>query len=446
LDSGGNDGRSFSDEEIFDPPDDPLTENHDDFFDDELDAQLYRMENSPETRDGTISFQPQAVALVDISKQLHTAVIATEADPDARTGTQTNMTILPANSSESRTVTPRTEAQPHMQTATTPLDAPCSASRPRQGFTYDGITCSCIAGDHERDASLSPASLLHIRNSCRILEALRLSFHKLHRYLICSCHGGSFVALGQLKDHMKKKHTAQLRGGNRKNARADYIGIVQHFATSFQIQQTQSAIAFDKETLAGPVAGLAPPTQTLVCPECGLHYTSTRTLVAHHRHCTQRPGQTLLDLQTVSVYWTQFPFAMMAPHSKRVQVEGPFEEGNTPDMLIRNGAVPALPLAIEPYIVPKGTGAHVPSWLKSLGWTIWRDNLVAMGISIPHLYELAALPKLQAGVPSIHLQLHRLALYAAKPHIHARLTLMLEDANLWLAQCNSELRTQFGTG
>ena len=389
-----------------------------DNFDDEVDALIYRIEPFPTSEDDSIP-----ALQVNTMDPSETAAEMSSTDPCTKT-TQTN----------------HQEAQ-HTPSTPTTLAAP---GLPLARFTYDGITCFCTAGDHERDPSLPPASPRHIDKTCRILEKLQLSFHKYHRYLICGCYGGSFIALDHLKDHMKSKHTRQLRRGDAKTARADYPGIVQHIATSFQIYQNQSAITFSKETLAGPIVGIAPPAQYFACPRCGSYCNTIRSLASHTRtQCKESAGGSLFDMAAVTTHWTQYPFATMGWRSKRVQVDGPLAESRFSDPAMCGEAVP---VTIEPYVVPEGIGATVPPWLKALGWVTWRDRFLAKGLSFSHLCGLAAEPKLRAGPQLLQLEPCRRLLYNAKTRICKRFTIMLEDANLWLCQCNSELRSQFTTG
>jgi hypothetical protein len=299
---------------------------------------------------------------------------------------------------------------------------------------YDNVTCTCTVDAHRRKPTLPPSSPEHVDDDCRILAHLGLSFHKYHRFIICPCYDGSFVPLGSLKSHLKAKHHASLR-------RSSGQLVIQHIATSFDIPPLQQSVVFVKETFNGPISGIAQPILCFVCPICDGHFRSRQCVATHYREkCRQISGNVPLDVKSLRTQLTQSPFAFMGNRSKRVQVEAPLDPSSHPSTTRTRNHPPQL--EIEPYVAPRGVDMAVPLWLKKLGWAAWRDGLLKAGFSILSLRALVALPR----CPSKETVTLDRVLYLAKQHIHRRLVAMLQDANTWLDQSNSELRTSLTAG
>jgi hypothetical protein len=309
------------------------------------------------------------------------------------------------------------------------------------GCTYRGVACTCTVEDHETDPSLPASSSQHIDVRCRILAILGLSFHKYHRYIICSCNDGSFLPLNRFKKHMKQKHKSSLREGTRGR---DFPTIINHISTSFNISPTQLAITFDESSFNGPIDGIARPVMSPTCPVCNGHFRS-QDVVRHHYslRCQSLCGGPPLNSRSIQTRWTQYPFSISGSHSKRIQVSGPLELEEARGSATMSGFKPSS-LQIEPYVVPHGLEANVPLWQKKIGWVAWRDELIGNGFSIPELRRIVTLPSRRPTTSNPLSRMHML--FLLKRRIHSRLTTMLEDANEWIDKSNSELRSILSQG
>ena len=95
---------------------------------------------------------------------------------------------------------------------------------------------------HHVNPSLNPSLHLHIDWDCEMLKILGLSFYRYHRYLTCSC--GSFLPLNKLVHHYKKDHSDILHDQLKIYANKEFIPLIEHFATSFDILCDQTAVNF----------------------------------------------------------------------------------------------------------------------------------------------------------------------------------------------------------
>ena len=301
---------------------------------------------------------------------------------------------------------------------------------------YKGYVCHCGPHVHEYDPSLPSSSVAHVDETCKILQSLNLKFHKRHRYLICTCAGGSFVALHDLKSHMKIKHVADLRDGNTRTMRRDFTPALEHILTSFKLSMSQKPVNFDKDEFDGPIAGISKPRRFYLCPSpgCKIFGGHIESLKAHFNKTHRSSGA--FCSKSAQIRWTQHPFASRGSHSARVEV------ANRPaEVQLFPCQDHAGPSKVHQYVVPQGVAAIGLPWLDHVGWTTWRNDLLRAGHTICTLRDLVSLPKkvsklcLQASLPPTG----DVLLFLIGTWIQARLEKMLEDANTWLD--GSELRS-----
>jgi hypothetical protein len=313
-----------------------------------------------------------------------------------------------------------------------------SVSQPlRQFCSYNGASCACTANDHQYDSTLSSNSISHVDDNCQILRVLNLKFHKRHRYLICSCHGGSFLAFRELKDHLKKKHRGDIRDGNTRTMK-DFPSVVDHISTSFGISITQQSRDFSKEDFDGPIAGIREPLLFYPCPSpsCTSYCVSMFVLKKHHQ---QTHGTALSSEDDVVPHWTQFPFAPRISHARRVEVDMsrgvPF--ASAPETT--NQHEPSIPR----YITPHGITAPTLPWLDLAGWTTWREEQLRNNHTVSSLRAMITLERATTQLTPRPLAVNQF-LRVVGDRIRARAIKMLKDANIWLG--NSELRSAITAG
>lgn len=310
---------------------------------------------------------------------------------------------------------------------------------PTSSCAYKGYFCQCVPDNHEYDPHLPSSSIAHVDEACKILESLNLKFHKRHRYLICTCGGGSFVALQDLKSHIKKKHKTDLRDENTRTMRRDFDPALKHISTSFKLSMSQKPVDFDKEAFDGPIAGIEKPKRCHFCPSpgCKSICTSMQSLKAHH---FKAHGSTeAFNSNSVRIRWTQHPFASRFNRSPRVEVDN---SKVSSEVLRSPGQNHSGSSKVQQYIVPQGIAAVSSPWLDHVGWTSWRNDLLRTDHTISGLRALVSLPK---QIPKRRLQASHwpptgdILLFLISSWIHVRLEKMLEDANTWLD--GSELRS-----
>ena len=316
-----------------------------------------------------------------------------------------------------------------------------ASQSPRWFCYYNGASCACMVSDHLCDLTTPSSSLLHVDDDCLILRVLNLKFHKRHRYLICSCSGGSFLALRELKDHLKKKHSGDIRDGNTRSME-DFPMVVDHISTSFDIPISQDSREFSKEDFDGPIAGINDPLSYLRCPwpSCKSFGVSFHVLRSHH---LQAHGTSLSSSQyDTPCCWTQFPFATKGSHAARVEVD---ISRVVPLVAAPKSTTQPEP-SIRPYITPHGVTAPTSLWLDHVQWTAWRDEQLRNNYTVSSLRAMIALPA--AERVSMQPMLRPLTidrfLHVVGGKIRIRATKMLKDANKWLG--NSELRTAITAG
>jgi hypothetical protein len=334
--------------------------------------------------------------------------------------------------------TPTTEytisPSPHRDDANPPKPNECR---------YRGVVCSCAEVSHLIDHSLPASSPLHIDRDCEILKLLGLSFHRYHRYLICTC--GCFLPMDNFIDHFKKTHADKLRDGLPRYANKELLPIIHHFTTSFGISVNQSAVEFAASTFNGPIAGIAKPVKRPTCVACGLSLKNNDVVKTHWR--TTCKGNRDLNLprpQRTQMNFAQRPFLISKTGNKSgtyVVVPHDLPPDGAPISSAQSGASVS---PAERYSVPNGTDSFVPPWLEGLGWSTWRDEQVQAGISVEAIRSFAVLPpQLYGG---------RRPTFSSPPteaetfdwvarRIHVRLVKMMMNANAFLKTANGELRT-----
>lgn len=334
---------------------------------------------------------------------------------------------------------------------------------------YNGATCSCTAAHHSMDPSLPTSSELQIDRNCKIMDVLKLSFHRFHRYLICRqcC---AFIPLANLMQHLDTKHPDLFRGGKagRRTAGKDFPGVMKHFSVSLCIERTQELTLFNQASFDGPVHGLEDAELSYQCTTCGRFYQTIRSLQSHHRKadlgeisCVRTDFVHLCDgcgvlhqttdslakhlqescrrsraIDSIPTVWTQKPFAA-SKNARRVEVRG---------RLSTIAATSTLSSAdpIQRYAVPEGPNSPCPPWLDKIGWVKWRDAQVERGITTSQLADFAAPtpvpPRHKGRKPSYGPLSEKEVFDWAANRIRIRLEKMIKDANTWLNTCNVELR------
>ena len=419
-----------------------------DFFDDEVDADLYNWTEGP----GGGGIRSYAEQTQDSSGDRSGTVHEEAESPD----------VSPARSSPlPQPISPEPSPSSPEEPESTPSE---------NSHTYNGKTCSCTAKNHRRDPSLPTSSHLHIDRGCEITEVLKLAFHRRHRYLIClQCR--CFVPLGQLKQHHEKKHPELLRGGKtgRRTAQRDFPAVVEHVAASFGIDPNQDIVTFDQASLDGPVRGLKDPILTYQCTTCGSFHKSVGSIRCHmqtngrstchienrpehkcdgcgalhstaeslHTHsthsCRRVPSTFVGKYGEVPTVWTQAPFSS-GKHITRIEVSGPLDSSTA--------TTSASEVPVQRYVVPDGVNSFCPPWLQKLGWAKWRDTQIQRGMTMSQLTGFAAStrpPRKGHKPPSAPLSDKDIFDWAAG-RIRTRLEKMVEDANAWLNTSNLELR------
>jgi hypothetical protein len=298
--------------------------------------------------------------------------------------------------------------------------------------TYKNVVCSCTPGDHLLDKSLPATSTLHVDHTCKILAAIDSSFHRYFRYVICGCE--SFVPLGQLAAHFKKKHADQLRAGCTRTMRRDFLLVIEHIAASCCIPVNQDTSSFDAFLVTGPIAGIAKATKLLCCPDCGIYSVSRQVIGRHLRgaaDCPKDPHKAgPYTFDDVVEEWTQWPFSFNR-QGKRVAVFRPSTQ-----------VEPSSTVApeVERYSIAEHADSYCPPWLQRLGWMDWRDDQIKAGLTLPNLLSFVALPPrnpvLKFSTPPTRDEIFN---WVGK-RIQSRLKKMLEDGNKWLNKINKDIR------
>jgi hypothetical protein len=307
---------------------------------------------------------------------------------------------------------------------------------------YRGVSCSCTEASHLIDHSLPASSPLHVDHDCEILKLLGLSFHRYHRYLICTC--GCFLPMDNFIDHFKKAHADKLRDNLSRYANKELLPIIRHFAASFGVSVDQSTVEFTASTFNGPIAGIAKPVIRPTCVACGLSLKNDDVVKTHWRTtCKGNRNLNLPRSQRTQMKFAQRPFLISKTGNKSgtyviVPHDLPLDGASI------SSAQSGAPVnQAERYSVPKGTDSFVPPWLAGLGWSNWRDELVQEGISVEAMRSFAELPPQLYG--------KRRPTFSSPPteaetfdwvarRIRVRLVKMMEDANLFLKTANGELR------
>jgi hypothetical protein len=308
-------------------------------------------------------------------------------------------------------------------------------------YKYNGVACRCAARDHICDASLPASSPLQVDNTCKLLQVLGLKFHRYYRFLICSCKGGSFLALSELKSHFKEKHKTNLRGDNTRTMNRDFPGVEAHISRSFLIAMGQTHKEFHYDSSEGLIAGISPPLQSYACPgdSCQSYLTSMQSASSHY-YFHHGNGRTFVPAD-IEVCWTQHPFAAKGSHSGRVRV-------NIPDMSTharaRQKHQSIDSASIYRYVPPQGAAGRLPIWAIQAGWKAWREKLLNDGISVLGLRALIIPPKHRRKhlVQSSPVQDDHL--YKFGQWFRSRASVMVDQTNTWLG--NSELRSALTTG
>jgi hypothetical protein len=321
-----------------------------------------------------------------------------------------------------------------------------SASQPPRHFNrpvscvYKGMSCHCIASDHERNPSLPSHSVSHVNGSCEILRALNLKFHNHHRFLICSCQGGSFLAFQDLKSHLKIKHRSDIRDEDTRTMNRDFPAVLDHISKSFGISITQKSKTFNKEDFGGPIAGICDPLLCHLCPwpSCKSYCTSMPSIAAHYSQA--HPLAMPLSSAKVALHWTQFPFASRGSHAARVEVD--ISKGVP--VVQASQVTNNTESSIRRYIAPQGVTAPSLPWLDHVGWTTWRDEHLSNNHTTSSLRALVALPKLVSKRRASQPLNEDSLLYLVSTRIRARGVKIMKDANAWLG--NSELRSAITVG
>lgn len=320
-------------------------------------------------------------------------------------------------------------AEGQAQVVSTPRHADRSTS-----CVYKGLICRCIADDHLYDSSLPSISVAHVDETCVILCSLKLKFHTRHRYLICTCMGGSFLAFHDLKSHLKLKHKKDLRDEDTQTMERDFKYVVSHISASFGITTAQKPRDFNKEEFDGPIAGICPPLECHLCPfpGCKSFCTNMDSVTSHYKSSHRLSGMTFKAAH-VNIRWTQYPFISRGSHSARVEVDnsrGPPPAVPCPQMGHSNSS-------IRRYVAPQGVAAPGSPWLHHVGWTIWRDGHLEQNHTISSLCDMVTLPKQISKYQSQATD--EKVLYLISSWIQSRAVKMLKDGIAWLA--GSELQS-----
>jgi hypothetical protein len=296
---------------------------------------------------------------------------------------------------------------------------------------YNGARCYCVTSDHVREPSLPSNSVSHIDQSCGILSILKLKFHKLHRYILCSCHDGSFLELSNLKSHLKDKHKDNIRDGDGRTMNRDFSSVVDHIANAFGIPATQMTKSFEKEDFDGPIAGIREPIKSYLCywPSCKSYHTNLESARTHHK---QTHPTAPFEQNNLAIHLTQHPFASKGSRARRVPVDSSKVVLNTP----APKATEDLGSSLHRYIAPKAI--EDSPWLVHVGWMVWRDDLIAKHHSVPDLCALVALPRQVSKRFFPGPVTGERLLFLISSRIRVRGIKMLKDANTWLG--SSELR------
>lgn len=281
---------------------------------------------------------------------------------------------------------------------------------------------------------------MHLDDSCEILLALNLRFHNRHRYIICTCLGGSFQALSDLKSHLKLHHKTDIRDQCTKTMNQDFPAVLDHILKSFSIAIDQESKPFDKEDFDGPIAGIKESVYCFVCPlpSCNSYCTTMDSVRGHYN--SYHAKEKRYDSTKVARHWTQFSFAMKGVHSTRVRVNGSMGA----QVVLDSHPETNLRSSIRRYAAPQGAEASSLPWLNHVGWTTWRDSQLGNHHTASDLRALVSIPR--------RISMHRASqpldgedlLYFVTVVIRERATQMLRDANQWLG--NSELRSAITFG
>ena len=307
---------------------------------------------------------------------------------------------------------------------------------------YRGVACSCTEASHLTNHSLSASSPLHVDQSCEILKLLGLSFHRYHRYLICTC--GCFLPMGNFIDHFKKAHPDKLRDSLSRYANKELRPVIRHFVASFGVSADQSIVEFTASTFNGPIAGIAKPVMRPTCVACGLSLKNDDVVKSHWRtSCKGDRDRNLPRSQRTEMKFAQRPFFVSKTGNKSgtyvaVPHDLPLDGASISSAQSGNPVSQA-----ERYSVPKGTDSFVPPWLEGLGWSTWRDDLVKAGISVEAMRSFSELPpqlfgKKRPTFSSPPTEAQTFDWVARR--IRIRLVKMMEDANSFLKTANGELR------